>query len=331
MKSRVDRPFGPILAGLGLLFAAAAVAQPAAGPAADYPMVLGPAFTIDGVTYTPADKINLDQVGYAVIDPAAGPGISVAHRTMPLPSYAEVTSLRTGRTILVRVERRGPPAGNATIALSPAAAAQLGTTEGRTPIRIRRVNPPEPERAALRAGQPAPLRMDTPMSLVGVLMRKLEPAPSQPVVTPVAVATATAAPVAASAPITPKQPAVMPPQPKPATAAPVPPPAPKASPAPAAALRPAAKPVAPAKPATKPAPAAEPAKATRGKSVVQVGAYASRTNAEKVAARVNGTVTPVGKLFRVRIGGLATPEAAAAALAKAKAAGYSEARIQHAN
>ncbi|OYZ98915.1 MAG: hypothetical protein B7X96_00400, partial [Novosphingobium sp. 17-62-8] len=35
------------------------------GPAGDYPMVLGAPFVVDGVTYTPADTMNYDSVGYA--------------------------------------------------------------------------------------------------------------------------------------------------------------------------------------------------------------------------------------------------------------------------
>jgi rare lipoprotein A len=38
-------------------------------------------------------------------------------------------------------------------------------------VRVRRVNPPEDQRALLRAGQSAPLRMDTPMPLVEILRR----------------------------------------------------------------------------------------------------------------------------------------------------------------
>ena len=289
------------------------------GPAADYPMVLGAPFTVDGVTYTPADQLNFDQVGYAVIDSAAGPGITIAHRTLPLPSYAEVTSLRTGKTILVRVERRGPMTGSALVAFSPDAARQLGTDEARTPIRIRRVNPPEQERALLRAGQPAAGRMDTPMPLVGVLMRKLDPSA---VPAPVAVPT-----VRPATPTTPATPATV--APAPVKPAPVKPPAAK----PVAAAAPTPAPLKPAaKPAPKPAPASPPpAPAAKGALVVQVGAFGSRANADRVAARVGGTVSPAGSLFRVRIGGLASPDAASAALAKARAAGYSDARIQHAD
>ena len=149
-----------------------APAAPANGPQADYPVVVGAPYTVRGTSFIPEDVMNYDQVGYVAADPAGGNKISGAHHTLPLPSYVEVTSLATGRTILVRLERRGPMDGTDLIALSPAALAQLGAAAG-TPVRVRRVNPPEDQRALLRAGQQAPLRMDTPMSLVEVLKRKL--------------------------------------------------------------------------------------------------------------------------------------------------------------
>ena len=98
---------------------------PANGPQADYPMVLGKPFIVDGVTYTPADTLNYDVVGWAATS-NIGSGISASHRTLPLPSYVEITALETGRTILVRLERRGPMTGDLLTELSPAAAEQLG-------------------------------------------------------------------------------------------------------------------------------------------------------------------------------------------------------------
>jgi rare lipoprotein A len=135
---------------------------PANGPAADYPVVLGDPFTIDGVTYTPADTWNYDAVGHALSGREGGSSVSAAHRTLPLPSYVEVTSLETGKTILVRLERRGPMSGNepgGTFARRRRAAGHRRAADAR---RVRRVNPPEVERALLRAGQPAPARLDTP-------------------------------------------------------------------------------------------------------------------------------------------------------------------------
>lgn len=261
-----------------------------AGPGADYPMVLGAPFTIDGVTYTPADKMNVDQVGYAYADREGGAGITAAHRTLPLPSYAEVTSLETGKTILVRIERRGPMGGDGLVALSAGAVAQLGINPaGKAPVRIRRVNPPEIERAALRRGERAPERMETPKSLVAVLLRKLDPR----------------LPAAAPSPARGSQ--VLP------------------GPAKTTAAKPAAVPAISAQPV------AAPAAAAPGDRVVQVGAFSSKANAEATATKVGGNVSRAGRYWRVRMGPYTTQGEAAAALAKARSAGYSDARIQRAD
>ena len=52
-------------------------------------------------------------------------GISAAHRTMPLPSYARVTNLDNGRSIIVRVNNRGPFVHNRVIDLSTGSARAL--------------------------------------------------------------------------------------------------------------------------------------------------------------------------------------------------------------
>ncbi|WP_310531620.1 SPOR domain-containing protein [Novosphingobium sp.] len=302
-----------------LLFATAAhagdkravVLAPTSGPAADYPMVLGDPFVVDGVTYTPQDKLNFDQVGYAGV--GGGTGISIAHRTLPMPSYAEVTSLDSGRTILVRVTRRGPMDGPNIVDLSPDAAAQLGVTASRTAIRIRRVNPPEAERAALRDGRAAPLRMDTPQSLVAVLRRKLDPA-AAPVLLPLpkVIGAAVTPPIAANPPV-PTSPRVSTPKATPVAATPKP--APNAAPVQAAA----------------PPQKAPPAAKSSGSLVVQIGAFSSEARSNEIARKLGAGVAPAGKLFRVRMGPFTSRGQAEAALAKAKAAGYSEARIQTAS
>lgn len=255
--------------------------QPANGPGADYPVTIGEALVVDGVTYTPKDTMNYDAVGHAVAGMDGGNAVSGAHRTLPLPCYVEVTSLETGRTILVRIERRGPMSGKALVELSPGASAQLGLAgEASTPVRVRRVNPVEPERALLRAGQSAPLRMDTPKSLLGVLQRKL--ATQEGVARPAAVADTAVASV----------------------------------PEPQADTRPTPK------------PAAQPAQA---RLVVQIGAYASKANADAAARKSGGAANQAGKLWVVRLGPFADRNEAQAALARARTAGYSDARIQRAN
>jgi rare lipoprotein A len=147
------------------------IAQRTNAPRADYPVLVGEPYSIDGVEHVPVDTLNYDQIGYLAAEDGA-PGFSGAHHTLPLPSYVEVTSLESGRTVLVRLERRGPMDSNDLIALSPAALAQLGGS-AQTPVRVRRVNPPEEHRFLLRAGEAASLRMDTPASLLTVLQRRL--------------------------------------------------------------------------------------------------------------------------------------------------------------
>jgi len=304
------------------------------GPAGDYPIVLGDPYVIDGVTYTPSDKLNSDQVGYAVPGGEGGGAITVAHRTLPLPSYVEITSLRTGRTILARVERRGPMTGTGLVELSPGAAAQLGDEGTRMAVRVRRVNPPEADRALLRTGQSAPPRMDTPMSLVAVLQRKLDPAmpapapsaaPAEPApaAAPVPMAGVGKATKARSAKAAAKTATT--PAPTPAPAKPAEPPKNAGLPA-KPAVRPATEKASAQKPSARPKPSAG-----QGRFVVQVGAFSNADGAARAARQVGGTVSSAGRFHRVRIGRFATAAQASAALAKAKAAGYSDARIQRAD
>ena len=55
--------------------------------------------------------------------------MSAAHTTLPLPSYARITSVATGRSVVVRVNDRGPFARERLIDLSYAAAHRLGLVQ----------------------------------------------------------------------------------------------------------------------------------------------------------------------------------------------------------
>ena len=64
-------------------------------------------------------------------------GITAAHTTMPLPSYARVTNLSNGRSLIVRVNDRGPYHGNRIIDVSKNAARLLGFhTSGTAWVRV---------------------------------------------------------------------------------------------------------------------------------------------------------------------------------------------------
>lgn len=68
--------------------------------------------------------------------------MTAAHKTLPLPSYVEVTNHNNGRKIIVRVNDRGPFHKGRIIDLSYAAAAKLGVTKtGTAPVTIRVVTP----------------------------------------------------------------------------------------------------------------------------------------------------------------------------------------------
>lgn len=54
---------------------------------------------------------------------------SAAHKTLPLPSYARVTNLANGKSVIVRVNDRGPFHAGRIIDLSYAAATKLGFTQ----------------------------------------------------------------------------------------------------------------------------------------------------------------------------------------------------------
>ncbi|SEJ41044.1 rare lipoprotein A [Sphingobium sp. AP50] len=293
--------------------------------------ILGAPYAIAGTRYTPVDPVYYDEVGYAGTVEGGSQGgttatgeafipsaITAASKTLPLPSYVEVTALDSGRTILVRVNDRGPMRNDQLIALSPGAAAQLGIAgQGAAAVRVRRVNPPEQERAALRSHGQAAERLETPAALLKVLRGKLVPvraAASSPLAQPTkpkpAIAQAKPAiagrlgadfdrPAAAPKPVTP--PAKAPPK---AVATPA-----KAVPAP--------------KPA--PAPATAPVKA--GGYVVQVGAYSSQSRADALAKSLGGRVEAAGGVWRVRLGPYTTKQAAQASVRTAAGKGFENATI----
>ena len=81
---------------------------------------------------------------------------TAAHKTLPLPSYARVTNLRNGRSIVVRINDRGPFVHNRIIDLSFAAAQALDiATEGTGIVDIQTVIPDNGDET-IPASDPAP-------------------------------------------------------------------------------------------------------------------------------------------------------------------------------
>jgi rare lipoprotein A len=68
--------------------------------------------------------------------------MTAAHPTLPIPSYARVTSLANGRSVVVRINDRGPFHGKRVIDLSYTAAYKLGYVgKGSTRVRVESLDP----------------------------------------------------------------------------------------------------------------------------------------------------------------------------------------------
>ena len=68
--------------------------------------------------------------------------MTAAHRTLPLPSYVEITNLDNGKQVVVRVNDRGPFHGGRLIDVSYVAAHRLGLlVHGTARVRIRALQP----------------------------------------------------------------------------------------------------------------------------------------------------------------------------------------------
>jgi rare lipoprotein A len=75
--------------------------------------------------------------------------MTAAHPTMPLPSYAQVTNVRSGASVVVRVNDRGPFKDGRVIDLSYAAAVRLGIVgTGTGEVEVRRITHQEIASAA---------------------------------------------------------------------------------------------------------------------------------------------------------------------------------------
>lgn len=111
---------------------------------------IGKPYFAGGKWYTPAHNEAYDQVGLAswygdffhgrqtangeVYDMYA---LTAAHPTLPMPVFAKVTNLRNKRSVIVRVNDRGPYKDDRIIDLSRRAAEQLGFyNKGLAPVRV---------------------------------------------------------------------------------------------------------------------------------------------------------------------------------------------------
>jgi rare lipoprotein A len=136
--------------------------------------------------------------------------ISAAHPTLPMPCYARVTNLRNGRSLVVRVNDRGPYHADREIDLSGRAADLLGFRgHGLARVRVEYVGPASLDgsddrrlMATLRQGSPAPM----PSAVALAAPRPFVPHVSRPVVArrPVEAAENEMAPEETAPPVAPR-------------------------------------------------------------------------------------------------------------------------------
>jgi rare lipoprotein A len=138
---------------------------------------VGKPYTVAGRVYVPEEDPNYRAEGMAswygddfhgrltangeVFDMAS---LTAAHPTLPIPSYARVTNVRNGKSLIVRVNDRGPYHGNRLIDVSNKAAELLEfKANGVARVRVEYVGRAPLEGsddrqllATLRTGEPAP-------------------------------------------------------------------------------------------------------------------------------------------------------------------------------
>ena len=87
-------------------------------------------------------------------------GMTAAHKTLPLPSYVKVTNLENGKSVILRVNDRGPFYSDRIIDLSFAAAKKLGYAEtGTARVTVEGIDPHE---WWAQQGRPVPLVLAAP-------------------------------------------------------------------------------------------------------------------------------------------------------------------------
>jgi rare lipoprotein A len=116
---------------------------------------IGAPYQVNGTWYVPAHEPDYDETGVASWygnefqgKPTANGEIfdmnvvSGAHPTLPIPSLVEVTNLTNGRSVIVRINDRGPFVGSRLIDISARGAELLGfRQQGHTNVRVRYVGP----------------------------------------------------------------------------------------------------------------------------------------------------------------------------------------------
>lgn len=131
------------------------VSAPLSGPVTYAEPYAGPPYQVEGKWYVPTYEPNYDEVGIAswygptFHGKAAASGetfdenaMTAAHPTLPIPSLVRVTNLENGRSVVVRLNDRGPFVDDRIIDLSRAAGKALDMhAKGTARVRVQYVGP----------------------------------------------------------------------------------------------------------------------------------------------------------------------------------------------
>lgn len=128
--------------------------------------------------------------------------MSAAHTVLPIPSYVRVTSVANGKSIIVRVNDRGPFIADRLIDLSYTAAYKLGLIgSGSGMVEVESIIPGREAPSMIAAPAPpapdAPPIAPEPLPVTAIPLPA--PAPSLPVIEPAPVSTPPPAPAASAA------------------------------------------------------------------------------------------------------------------------------------
>jgi rare lipoprotein A len=336
----------PVVVALGLLLAGCASSSgpdvsAKHGASRGYYKVGAP-YQVNGVWYYPKVDYDYDQTGLASWYGEAFHGkptangevfdlnqVSAAHKTLQLPSVVEVTNLKNGRALQMRVNDRGPFVGDRIIDLSRRAAQLLGFEgAGTAPVRVRIV-----KEESIRVAEAA-MRGEIGPVMVAQAPRsaRTEIVAAAPELRPAPVVQVAAAPLPPPAPVPPPATAP-PPQPAPPQfAAAAPPPEPALPRAAAPRRWPSLIASAHAAPVQN---ARAAANRHSGRIFVQAGAFAVAENAQRVRAQVASLASAEivratvngADLYRVRLGPVASDMEARRLLGKVVDSGYPGARV----
>lgn len=93
-------------------------------------------------------------------------GMSAAHPTLPIPSYARVTNLANHRSVIVRVNDRGPFLNSRLIDMSYTAAYKLGLLEnGSALVEVESIDPADPNWNQADPSPPPPAAAPAPAKI----------------------------------------------------------------------------------------------------------------------------------------------------------------------